>query len=54
MTKPHPKPHDDDEEHDLTEEQEAELDESVAQLERGEFIDGDDAIRELKRRRSIA
>ncbi|HYI11349.1 MAG TPA: hypothetical protein VEK57_20000 [Thermoanaerobaculia bacterium] len=42
-----------DEEFELTEEQEAFLEESVAQIERGEYIDGDEAIRELRRRRGL-
>ncbi len=39
-----------DEEFDLTEEEEAELEESMAQIERGEYVDWDD-IREERRRR---
>ena len=53
MTKPHPKPHDEDEEYDLTEEQEAELEDRMAEMDRGEWIDGDEVIRELRRRRGI-
>jgi predicted transcriptional regulator len=37
-------------EYDLTEEQEAEIEASIAEIERGEYVDGDDIIRELKRR----
>jgi predicted transcriptional regulator len=42
-----------EEEHDLTEEQEAELEEAMAEIERGEWIDGDEVQRELRRRRGI-
>lgn len=35
---------------ELSPELEAELEESFAQIERGEYIDGDDVIRELRRR----
>jgi hypothetical protein len=37
---------------ELTPELEAELDESIAEIERGEWVDGDDFLRELRRRRS--
>lgn len=39
-----------DQEYDLTEEQEAFIEESIAQIERGEFVDGDEIIAELRRR----
>ena len=39
-----------DQEYDLTEEQEAFIEQSIAQVERGEFVDGDEVIRELRRR----
>jgi predicted transcriptional regulator len=39
-----------DAEYDLTDEQEAEIEKSIAELERGEWIDGDEIIRELRRR----
>ncbi len=39
-----------DDKYDLTEEQEAEIEASIAELERGEYVDGDDIIRELRRR----
>lgn len=35
---------------ELTPEMEAELEESIAEIERGEYIDGDEVIRELRRR----
>jgi hypothetical protein len=38
-----------EDEYDLTEEEEAELEESMAQIERGEYVDWDD-IREERRR----
>jgi hypothetical protein len=41
------------EELSLSEEQKSELDDSIAQIERGEFVDGDEAIRELRRRRGL-
>ena len=34
----------------LTAEEEAELEDSFAEIARGEYIDGDEAIRELRRR----
>ena len=37
-------------EYDLTEEEEAELEEAMAEIERGEWIDGDEVQRELRRR----
>jgi predicted transcriptional regulator len=37
----------------LTPEQEAELEESFAEIERGEYVDGDDLIRELRRRSAV-
>ncbi len=39
------------EEYDLTEAEEAELDESMAQIERGEYVDWDDLREERRRRR---
>ena len=42
-----------EDEYDLTEEQEAELEEAMAKIERGEWIDGDEVQRELRRRRGI-
>ena len=39
---------DDDE---LTPEQHAELDESIAQIDRGEYVDGDELLAELRGRR---
>ncbi len=42
-----------EDEYDLTEEQEAELEEAVAEIERGECIDGDWVQQELRRRRGI-
>ena len=38
------------EEYDLTEEQEAEIEASIAEIERGEWVDGDEIIKELRRR----
>ena len=38
------------EEYDLTEEQEAELEERMAEMDRGEWIDGDWVQEELRRR----
>ncbi len=43
----------DDQEYDLTEEQEAFIEGSIAEIERGEFIDGDEIIAELRRRASL-
>ncbi|MEO8381201.1 MAG: hypothetical protein ABI779_16195 [Acidobacteriota bacterium] len=37
---------------ELTPELEAELNGSIAEIERGEWVDGDDFLRELRRRRS--
>jgi hypothetical protein len=37
-------------EYDLTEEQEAEIEASIAEIERGEWVDGDEIIKELRRR----
>jgi hypothetical protein len=42
----------DDEAEALTPEQHAELDESLAQIEGGEYVDGDEFLAELRRRRS--
>lgn len=39
-----------EQEYDLTEEQEAEIEASIAELQRGESVDGDEIIRELRRR----
>ena len=41
-------------EYDLTEEEEAELEEAAAEIERGEWIDGDVVQQELRRRCGIA
>jgi hypothetical protein len=43
-----------DEQSGLTEEEEAELEERIAEIARGEWIDGDDVQRELRRRRGLA
>ena len=40
----------DEPEYDLTEEQEAELEDRIAEIERGEWIDGDWVQQELRRR----
>lgn len=40
--------------YDLTEEEEAELEEAVAEIERGEWVDGDWVLQELRRRRGLA
>ena len=40
----------DEPEYDLTEEQEAELEARIAEMERGEWIDGDWVQQELRRR----
>lgn len=45
-----PKRHDDDEEVVLTPEEEAELEASFAEIDRGEWVDGDEFLRELRRR----
>ena len=42
-----------DQEYDLTEEQEAFLEASIAEIERGEYLDGDEIIAELRRRRGL-
>lgn len=42
------------EEYDLTEEEEAELEEAMAEIKRGEWIDGDVVQQELRRRLGIA
>ena len=39
-----------DQEYDLTEEQEAFIEASIAEIERGEYVDGDEIIAELRRR----
>jgi hypothetical protein len=39
--------------YDLTEEQETELEEAMAEIERGEWVDGDWVQQELRRRRGI-
>lgn len=41
-------------EYDLTEEEEAELEDRIAEIKRGEWIDGDEVQRELRRRRGLA
>jgi len=41
---------DEPEPYDLTEEQEAELEERMAEIERGEWVDGDAVQQELRRR----
>ena len=41
---------DEAEQYDLTEEQEAELEEAIAELERGEYVDWDDVREEFLRR----
>ncbi|MGZ5431575.1 MAG: hypothetical protein ACXWH7_01510 [Thermoanaerobaculia bacterium] len=46
-----PEPEHVDEGYDLTEEEEAELEESMAQIERGEYVDWDD-LREERCRHS--
>jgi hypothetical protein len=46
--------HEDDQAFELTEEQELFIQESIAEIERGEYVDGDDVIRELRRRRGLA
>jgi len=43
-----------EDEYDLTEEEEAELEEAMAEIERGEWVDGDVVQQELRRRRGIA
>ena len=42
-----------DPELDLTEEEEAELEDRIAEIKRGEWIDGDEIQRELRRRRGL-
>lgn len=39
--------------YELTEEEAAELDARAEEVERGEWMDGDEVIRELRRRRGI-
>lgn len=39
--------------YDLTEEQEAELEDRAAEIERGEWVDGDWVQQELRRRRGL-
>ena len=41
----------DDEDAELMPEQHAELDQSLAQIDRGEYVDGDEFLAELRRRR---
>ncbi|HEV7238556.1 MAG TPA: hypothetical protein VGQ36_04885 [Thermoanaerobaculia bacterium] len=48
------KKQDEEEEHDLTEEQEAELEERMAEIEHGDWVDGDVVQQELRRRRGLA
>lgn len=43
-----------EDEYDLTEEEEAELEDRIAEIKRGEWIDGDEVQRELRRRRGLA
>lgn len=43
-----------DQEYDLTEEQEAFIEKSIAEVERGEYVDGDEIIAELRRRRGLS
>ena len=43
-----------DQEYDLTEEQEAFIEASIAEIERGEYVDGDEIIAELRRRRGLS
>ena len=38
---------------DLPDAAEAEIEESIAEIERGEYVDGDVALRELRRRRGL-
>lgn len=51
VRKKEPEPVED--EYDLTEEEEAELEDRLAEIKRGEWIDGDDVQRELRRRRGL-
>jgi hypothetical protein len=39
--------------YELSEEEEAELEHSIAQIARGEYVDGDSVIAELRRRRGM-
>ena len=39
--------------YDLTEEQEAFIEASIAEIERGEYVDGDEMLAELRRRRGL-
>jgi hypothetical protein len=39
---------DNDEPYELTDAEEAELEESIAEIERGEYVDGDEVIRRLR------
>ena len=39
--------------YDLTEEQEALIEASLDEVERGEYVDGDEVIPELRRRRGL-
>jgi predicted transcriptional regulator len=50
--KPSP-PVTEEEEYDPTEEQEASIAASIAEVERGEFVDGDEMLAELRRRRGL-
>jgi hypothetical protein len=43
-----------EEEFDLTDEQEAFIEASITEIERGEYVDGDEGLAELRRRRSNA
>jgi Mg-chelatase subunit ChlI len=42
--------HREDEDYDRTPEEEAELEESIAEIRRGEYVDGDEVMRRLRRR----
>ena len=50
---PKKEPENVEDEYDLTEEEEAELEEAMAEIERGEWIDAEDVQRELRRRRGL-
>jgi predicted transcriptional regulator len=49
-----PKDRGDDDEYIATPEEEAEIEAGFAEIERGEWIDGDEVQRELRRRRGLA
>jgi hypothetical protein len=44
----------DDDAYELSASEETELEESIAQIARGEYVDGDSVIDELRRRRGIS